>query len=126
LLATSLIVSMMPLLLARPFEVAGVAARLLALLALERVVLRAVRLLPLAGLVLRVARLLELEPFRVWDVRFFAALRPLRLAVDLDCAVAAVPPDFARAAFPRRSDGFEVRVCGWRSAMPHSSLVKRR
>jgi hypothetical protein len=124
LLATSLIVSAMPLLLPRPFEVAGVAARLFAPLLLEGVV----RFVPLALPVLRVARLLELEPLRVCDARFFVslgereALRPLRLVVDPERVPVALPPDFARAVLARRPDDFEVPVFGWRSAIGHSSL----
>jgi hypothetical protein len=121
LLATSLIVSVMPLLLARPFEVAGVAARLFALLPLARVV----RLLPLAVPVLRVARLLELDVLRVCDARFFAVLgerEALRLAVDPERAPVALPPDVARAVLARRPDGFDV-VFRWDSAIPHSSLA---
>jgi hypothetical protein len=141
LLATSLIVSVMPLLLARPFEVAGVAARLFALLPLERVVAArlfallllelVVRLVPLALLVLRVARLLDLEPFRVREGRFFAAageleaLRPLRLVVDPERAPVALSPDFARPALARPPDAFEVPVFDWGSAIPHSSLAQQ-
>jgi hypothetical protein len=116
-------VSVMPLLLARPFEVARVAALLFAPLPAERVV----RLVPLALPVLRVARLLELEPLRVCDARFFPVLgerEALRLVVDPERAPVALAPDFARAALARRSDGFEVPFFDWGSAIPHSSLAQ--
>ena len=64
LLATFLTVSVMPLLLPRPFVDAAVAARFARWL-FDFAALRVVRLVPLAFAVLRVPRLLPFEPLGV-------------------------------------------------------------